>query len=131
MHPSAVQVMATVVWVRYTVMTAETLNEIDNSENREEVQQKVDDFCVQIENLMVEWRMESTMRDNSMSQSLRYLVADHVMNMYAIIIGIKRQVRPADSNPVDAIALRAARKVAQITVDFTIDPAPSSQSIYV
>lgn len=47
------------------------------------------------------------------------------MNMYTIIIGIKRLVRRVGtSNPVDEIALRAARQVVLITLDFTVDPSP-------
>lgn len=128
--------MVSVVWIRYTQMTAEMLNEIDNNLSHERdggIQKKVDDFCIQLENLMAEWKMESIMRDDDMPQTLRYLIADHVMNIYAIIIGIKRLIKPApNSNPVDDITLRAARKVVQITIDFTIDPVPAgtAQSVY-
>ncbi|KFZ10142.1 hypothetical protein V501_05327 [Pseudogymnoascus sp. VKM F-4519 (FW-2642)] len=136
MHPSVSRVMVSVVWIRYTQMTAEMLNEIDNNFSRERdggIQKQVDDFCIQLENLMAEWKMESIMRDNDMPQTLRYLIADHVMNIYAIIIGIKRLIKLApNTNPVDDITLRAARKVAQITIDFTIDPVPAdtAQSVY-
>ncbi|RDL40552.1 Uncharacterized protein BP5553_00531 [Venustampulla echinocandica] len=137
MHPSVSRVTVSVVWIRYTLMTAEMLNEIDNDLSHERdggIQHQVDDFCIQLENLMAEWKMESIMRDNDMPQTLRYLIADHVMNIYAIIIGIKRLVKPTpDSDPVDAIALRAARKVAQITLEFAINPAPAdaAQSVYI
>lgn len=125
-----------VVWTRYTLMTAEMLNEFDNNLSHErdsEIRQHVDDFCIKLENLIAEWKMESIIRDNDIPQTLRYLVADHVMNIYAIIIGAKRLIKPApDSSPVDAITLRAARKVAQITLDFTIDPVPAdtTQSVF-
>jgi hypothetical protein len=128
--------MVSVVWIRYTQMTAEMLNEIDNNLSHERdggIQKQVDDFCIQLENLMADWKMESIMRDNDMPQTLRYLIADHVMNIYAIIIGIKRLIKPApNTSPVDDITLRAARKVVQITIDFTIDPVPAdaAQSVY-
>ncbi|KAF2833134.1 hypothetical protein CC86DRAFT_310811 [Ophiobolus disseminans] len=133
MHPSVHQVTMFVVWIRYTLMTAEMLNDIDNcppTDRNGVIQEKVDDFCVGLENLMVEWKLDSIMKDMSQGELLRYLIADHVMNMYAIIIGFQRLVRPAStSSPIDAIALRAARKVAQITLDFTVEPAPHGTSL--
>ncbi|KAL5351697.1 hypothetical protein ACLOAV_003557 [Pseudogymnoascus australis] len=136
MHPSASQAMLLVVWVRYTVMTAEMLNEVDNNHTHERdggIQQQIDDFCIKLEDLIAEWKMESIIIDNDVPRTLRYLTADHVMNIYAIMIGMKRLIKPVpNSSPVDAITLRAARKVAQITLDFTIGPAPAdtAQSIY-
>lgn len=118
------------------MMTAEMLNEVDNNLSHERdggIQQQVDDFCIKLEDLIAEWKMESIIIDKDVPQTLRYLIADHVMNIYAIIIGMRRlvQVVPS-SSPVNAITLRAARKVAQITLDFTIGPAPAdtAQSIY-
>ncbi|KFX87316.1 hypothetical protein V490_08349 [Pseudogymnoascus sp. VKM F-3557] len=136
MHPSPSQAMLLVVWVRYTMMTAEMLNEVDNNlshERDEGIQQQVDDFCIKLEDLIAEWKMESMIIDEDVPQTLRYLIADHVMNIYAIIIGMRRLVQVVpNSSPVNAITLRAARKVAQITLDFTIGPAPAdtAQSIY-
>ncbi|KFY44994.1 hypothetical protein V494_01202 [Pseudogymnoascus sp. VKM F-4513 (FW-928)] len=132
MHPSAYRVMVLVVWVRYTQLTAEMLNEFDDNVSHERhggIHQQVDDFCIKLENLMAEWRMESIIRDNDTPQTHRYLIADHVMNIYAIIIGMKRLAKPDPSSGlVDAITLRAARKVAQITLDFTINPIPMDPS---
>lgn len=132
MQPSISQVTVFVVWMRYTTSTAEMLNEIDACppHSREEpIQQKVDEFCLKLEDLMVEWRLEAIMADESKDEVLRYLIADHVMNMYAIIIGMKRLVSTRSaSSPVDAISLRAARQVAQITLDFSIRSADLSQT---
>ncbi|KAH8723455.1 hypothetical protein GQ44DRAFT_741061 [Phaeosphaeriaceae sp. PMI808] len=124
MHPSVFQVTVAVVWIRSTLMTAEMLNEIDNStlpDANGEFLQKVDDFCKRLEDLMAEWKLEAALVDTSISEALRYLLADHVMTIHAIIVGIKRLVRPA-GNPyaVDAIARRAARRVTQITLDFNV-----------
>lgn len=107
-------------------MTAEMLNEFDKnvSHERDGIQQKVDDFCMKLENMIAEWKMESIIRDNDVPETLRYLIADHVMNIYAVIIGMRRLIKPVpNSSPVDDITLRAARKVAEITLDFTTDPA--------
>jgi hypothetical protein len=112
------------------------LNEIDDNLSHARdggIHQQVDDFCIKLENLMVEWRMESIIRDNDTPQTHRYLIADHVMNIYAIIIGMKRLAKSDPSSSfVDAITLRAARNVAQITLDFTISsiPVDPSRSIF-
>jgi hypothetical protein len=128
MHPSVSQVMVSVVWIRYTLLTAEMLNEIDNclvSDRDGIIQQKVDSFCMQLESLMAEWKMESSMAECTTTDTLRYLMADHIMAIYAIIIGIRRLVRPAgDRGLIDGTTLRAARKVAQYVHDFSIDPEP-------
>jgi hypothetical protein len=135
MNPSITQVMVSVVWIRYTIMTAEMLNEIDHCTPHDQngkIQQKVDEFCTQLEELIAEWNMESTMSDGSKTDALRYMIADHVMSIYATIIGIRRLVRPKENpNLVDAITLRAARKVAQYTLDFSIvsPPLEVAQSI--
>lgn len=80
MHPSVSQVTVIVVWTRYTIMTAEILNAIDDcqtSERDEVIQGTVDTFCLGLESLMKEWNLESIMRDDSQTETLRYLVADH------------------------------------------------------
>ncbi|CAO2650629.1 Nn.00g019210.m01.CDS01 [Neocucurbitaria sp. VM-36] len=122
MHPSAHQVTVTVVWVRYTLMTAEMINFIDNNsshDRNEIVAQRVDEFCLQLEALMVEFNLEPLMHANDTTNSFRCLLADHIMNIYAIIIGIKRLVkRTVQGRHVDAVAVRAARKVVSIILGF-------------
>ncbi|KAF2032544.1 hypothetical protein EK21DRAFT_98927 [Setomelanomma holmii] len=124
MQPSAMQISIVVVWTRYTLMTAEMVNEIDHCtiDENDLVEHKANHFCTQLEELLAEWRLESLMRSDSISVSLRYLIADHVMNVYAIIIGIQRLVQRsgANSNSVDKISLRAARKVTQIALEFSV-----------
>lgn len=81
MHPSLVQVTLFIVWVRYTVLTAEMLNTIDgfpSSTTEEEIHQQVDRFCVGMEGLICEWKLSSIMMDETKSELVRYLVADHV-----------------------------------------------------
>jgi hypothetical protein len=126
MHPSASQVMLSVVWLRYVFMTAEMINTIDDAAihgHDEDLCEKTEAFCLRLEKLMAEWNLEILMQDKSTTETLRYLIADHVMTVYAIIIGMKRLVKRTGSPmPVDTTTLRAARKVAQITLDFTIGP---------
>lgn len=127
MQPSANQVLISVAWIRYTLLTAEIINVVDNASSTDhlEVEQKVNNFCVQLEDLMVEWNLETLMRTESTPTGIRYLIADHVMNIYAIIIGMQRLIRPTgpSSKPVKEIALRAARNVVQITLAFSVNPS--------
>ncbi|KAF1841025.1 uncharacterized protein K460DRAFT_371020 [Cucurbitaria berberidis CBS 394.84] len=132
MHPSAPQVIVTVVWVRYTLMTAEMINFIDNnaSHNRDEViAQKVDDFCLQLEELMAEFKLESLMDAKETTTNFRCLLADHIMNVYAIIIGMQRMVKTTvQGRPVNAITVRAARKVVSIILDFNTGPPLANEA---
>ena len=125
MHPSAYQVTVAVVWVRYTLLTAEMINFIDNnaSHDRDEVvAQKVDDFCLQLEALMVEFKLEALMNAKDTTTSFRCLLADHIMNIYAVIIGMKRLVKgTVQGRQVDAVTVRAARKVVSIILEFNTD----------
>jgi hypothetical protein len=105
-------------------MTAEIVNEVDNLGSQEHVllEQKVNHFCTQLEELIAEWKLEELMRSNSVPVNLRYLIADHVMNIYAIVIGIQRLLRKVgtSSQTVDGMTLRAARKVTRITLEFSV-----------
>ncbi|EAT85836.2 hypothetical protein SNOG_07185 [Parastagonospora nodorum SN15] len=74
-----------------TVVT-EILNEIDdckNLEEDEEIRRKVDTYCDQMRGLNDEWNLETTMKEDE-SQDQRFLFADHVMTIYAVIIGVRR-----------------------------------------
>jgi hypothetical protein len=118
-----------VVWIRYTLLTAQILNEIDECKDLardESIQGKVDEFCTRMQGLMEEWKLETTMNEDK-SDDQRYLFADHVMTIYAVIIGVRRLVRRPGS-PVDAITLGAARKVAQVTIDFAVGNAPTGEA---
>jgi hypothetical protein len=81
MHPSASQVIMSVVWVRYTYLTVELLNFIDQDapmHKENSLHDKIDDFCHQLEDLIVEWKLEDLMIDETSSHEYRCLVADHV-----------------------------------------------------
>lgn len=68
---------------------------------------------------MVEWKMEAIMTDTTVKLPIRCTVADHVMNIYAFIVGLKRLANRVDKiNTVDAVTLRAARKVVGTLLDF-------------
>ncbi|KAF2131498.1 hypothetical protein P153DRAFT_365077 [Dothidotthia symphoricarpi CBS 119687] len=125
-HPSASQVMIAVVWVQYTLRTVKIINYLDSHGLEHcdtSVVQKVNDFCTQLEDLMAEWDMEARMKAESSSHALRCLIADHIMNIYAIIIGIKRLARPTDPAIVHPIILRAARKMVATLLYFEGIPA--------
>jgi hypothetical protein len=123
--------MMLVVWVRYTLITAEIINDIDacTSQSQDgEIHRKVDDYCRHLEDMVTEFKLESIMKDDP-SEALRYLVADHVMTIYSFIIGIRRLIRRPDSqNQVDTVTLGAARKVVQFTIDFSVDSGPTKQA---
>lgn len=108
-------------------MTAEMINRIDEhiSEDRTDIEHQVDTFCHDLEALMVDFNVESIITSEKHSESTRFLVADHIMNVYAIIIGTKRRVRrPGAAQPVDEVTLRAARKVVDITMHFNGETSP-------
>jgi hypothetical protein len=123
--------MILVVWVRYTLLTAEIINDIDacTPQNQKgEIHRKVDDYCKSLEELVEEYKLESIMK-NDPSEALRYLVADHVMTIYSFIIGIRRLVQqPGSHSQVDSVTLDAARKVVQFTIDFSIESGPTKQA---
>lgn len=73
---------------------------------------------------MLEFKMEEQMNAVDITSEMRCLIADHTMNIYAIIIGVKRFVKVPDQRPtIDTITVRAARKVVQIILDFDTDPS--------
>jgi hypothetical protein len=125
MHPSASQVTTSVVWIRYNIMTAEMMNYLDNrdsSDSDDVVAQKVDKLCLDLEELMAEFKMEEQMRAAETEHEMRCLLADHIMNVYAIVIGIKRYVKvPGQQPAIDTITVRAARKVVKIILEFDTD----------
>lgn len=142
MHPSANRTTVLVLWVRYIHSTAEIINKIDGIQpcQNQSIEQEVDEFCKGLEDLMIEWNIETLVNDQTKDDLFRYLLADHIMNskhrsptiystqtdqvhqlsVYALIIGIKRLIKsPDEQNRVPEVALRAARKVTRITLDFT------------
>jgi hypothetical protein len=123
--------MLLVVWVRYTLMTAVIINDIDAHTPEKpdgDIHRKVDDYCTQLLTMVEEFKLESVMKDDP-SETLRYLVADHVMTIYSFIIGIRRLVRkPGNQDQVDIVTVGAARKVVQFTIEFTIDSAPAKKA---
>ncbi|KAJ4355099.1 hypothetical protein N0V95_003222 [Ascochyta clinopodiicola] len=106
---------------------AEIINDIDDWKSVDQddgIQQKVDDFCTRMQEIMTDWNLESTMREG-MSEELKYILADHVMTIYAIIIGVRRLVRRTRSRDfIDKTSLGAARKIAQLVLDFSVESAP-------
>jgi hypothetical protein len=111
-------------------MTAELVNEIDtfSPDQNVELHGKVDDYCMRLQVMMDEWKLESVMKEDK-SEDIRILVADHVMTIYSFMIGIRRLVRQQGSeDPVDNFTLGAARKVVQYSIDFTIDPDPDRRT---
>lgn len=100
----------------------EVINDIDSTEHQNaNVSQKVDECCRHIEALVIDWRMEAILSDPATTLSVRCLVADHVMNMYAFIIGLKRLANRVDNiNTVDTMTVRAARKIVSTLLDFDL-----------
>lgn len=134
MAPSMLQITVVVFWIRYTSMTADMINKIDEhiSEDRADIEHQVDVFCHDLEALIADFNVESIITSKKHSQNTRFLVADHIMNVYAIVIGTKRRVRrPGAAQPVDEVTLRSARKVVDITMHFNAETSPkdSVQSV--
>ncbi|KAA8625322.1 Zn-clus domain containing protein [Pyrenophora tritici-repentis] len=128
MHPTAFHTMITITWIRYTVLTVEIIDYVDNRvQDRTDpsVAQKVNECCLQLEEMMEEWRLEELMDDQRTTDDQRCLIADFIMNVYTTIIGIQRLIKK--SKP-DEISLRAARKVSNIILDFQIDPTLNAKT---
>ncbi|KAJ4311715.1 hypothetical protein N0V94_007801 [Neodidymelliopsis sp. IMI 364377] len=104
----------------YLAKAVEVINYIDSTERHNaSVSQKVDECCAQIEALVTEWKMEPMLEDQTLTLPLRCLVADHIMNMCAVIIGLKRLASRIDgTHTVDAMTVRAARKLVKTLLEF-------------
>ncbi|KAF2681575.1 hypothetical protein K458DRAFT_76235 [Lentithecium fluviatile CBS 122367] len=124
MRPKASQVVNSVVLIQSTVMTAEILNIIDGASPREceeSLQSKVDKYCLETEELIADWNMEQILEAQCTTTTVRHVIADYIMSMYSISIGIKRLTRrPDQERPVDEITLRAARKVVDIVLRYAV-----------
>lgn len=114
----------------FSARVVEVISYIDSVEHHSShVSQKVDDCCRHIEALVADWKMEAILSDPATSLPVRCLVAAHVMNMYAFIIGLKRLANRVDNaNIVDPITLRAARKVVSTLLDFELTGVVDSGS---
>lgn len=114
----APQVLVYVVSLKYAALTAELFNMLDKkpfAEQDEEVHRKVDEYCEQLEELITEWDLEPLTKSSSQP-----IYADHLMNICASIIAVKRLIRSSSSSqPIDAITLRAARKVISTLLRYT------------
>jgi hypothetical protein len=80
MHPSVSQVTMSVVWIRYTHLTVEMLNVFDETPqgDHDHLAPKVDDFCLQLEGLMDEWKLDQLMDAEDTLNDYRCLIADHI-----------------------------------------------------
>ena len=119
--------MLACVWTSYTAKTVELINFIDSTDRQSgsgnvSVTAKTDECCRELEALVADWKMEAILTDATIKLPIRCLVADHIMNIYAVIVGLKRLANRVDKiNTVDAITLRAARKVVGTLLDFEQD----------
>lgn len=100
--------------------SVEAINYIDGVDRKDaKVSSKVDDCCKMMEALVSEWRMEAVLSDPTIRLPLRCLVADHVMNVYAVIVGLKRLANRVDNvSTVDEMTVCAARKVVRTLLQF-------------
>jgi hypothetical protein len=80
MQPSALHVTISVVWVRYTLLTVELISYIDSRPPHDQYScsQKADEYCAQMEEIIVEWRLEELMNGKGAADDVRCLIADHV-----------------------------------------------------
>ncbi|PVI00138.1 hypothetical protein DM02DRAFT_563555 [Periconia macrospinosa] len=134
LHPTARYVMVVVVWVRYTLLAAEAVDFIDKTlpENRDaNFYQKIDKYCTSLEDVLIDWKVEAEMKSAETPTKHRVLMADHVMNVYAMIVGIRRLIRnTAHTNEIDDFALRAARKVVELTLHLTTDDSTNNAKLF-
>lgn len=115
--------MITCVWISYTSRTIEQINSMDKAHGQGlKVSHDVDECCQKMEATMVAWNLEAVMKDTTVKYSLRCVVADHIMNIYAVIVGLKRLANRLDKiDIVDAVTIRAARKIVRILLEVDQD----------
>jgi hypothetical protein len=66
------------------------------------------------------------------SPVLSWLYADHIMNIYASIVGIRRLARcSSEPQVVDSVTLRAARQVINIILNFDWATADPDQNYFI
>lgn len=106
------------------------VNYIDSADREDaKISPKVDECCKKMEALVPEWRMEAILEDPTVRLAQRCLVADHVMNIYAVIVGLKRLANRVDGIvTVDEMTVRAARKVVHILLQFDQGGDPADRS---
>jgi len=82
-----------------------------------------------MEALVSDWRMEAVLADTAVRLPLRCLVADHVMNIYAVIVGLKRLAnRVTNVTIVDEMTVLAARKVVDTLLEFDQEGSVADRS---
>jgi hypothetical protein len=114
----APQVIIYVISIKYTVLSAQVFNLLDSKpakERDEEVHRKIDEYCEQLEELITEWDLGPLTKSSEQP-----VYADYLMNIYASVIAAKRLTRSSTSSrTIDAITLRAARKVIKTLLRYT------------
>lgn len=112
--------MLVCVWMSYTSRTIEQINAIDEAKRQGlSVSPGVNECCRQLETVMTDWNTEAVLNDKSIKYHVRCIVADHTMNIYAVIIGLKRLANRIDKiGVVDSTTIRAARKIVGTLLDF-------------
>jgi hypothetical protein len=81
MHPSAINVTIGVVWVRYTLLAEELISYVEDHAadgQGDDLFRKADECCVQLENLMSEWKLEQLMNAEDTLDNHRCMIADHI-----------------------------------------------------
>jgi hypothetical protein len=103
------------------------VNYIDSTDRKDaKVSAKVESCCKKMEALVSEWKMEAVLADTTIQLPLRCLIADHIMNIYAVIVGLKRLASRADNViAVDEMTVRAARKVVDTLLKFDQEGGPN------
>jgi hypothetical protein len=112
-------------------MTAEIINTIDkyraSTDSTINLGQLVDHYCSQMDELVVEWNLETYVYSKK-PHIARWLASDHIMNIYSMIIGVRRLAKPLETrSAIDSVTLRAARKVVSVIIDFADDVTRSSK----
>ncbi|KAF2740046.1 hypothetical protein EJ04DRAFT_483631 [Polyplosphaeria fusca] len=122
MHPTAAQVTFTIVWLRYTILTVEVITALEEHPSESHQALLVDEYSNKMEELMTDWNLIDLMNSPKQTPTFKWLCADHIMNMYASIIGVKRMAFRANSvGDIDKVTLNAARAVLSISIRFA-DP---------
>jgi len=114
-------------------MTAEMINLLDQhahaKDGPQSLYEEVDRYCHKMEELLVEWNIEDPTRSET-PDAVRWLVEDHIMNIYSMIIGVRRFVKPQSQKyAVDVIILRAARKIVSHIIYYAKEAARSPKEV--
>ncbi|KAL2859175.1 hypothetical protein BJX68DRAFT_252221 [Aspergillus pseudodeflectus] len=122
-QPKRARCIIMIVWARAMFILSEFFDTTKGlaSEMTDEVENKIDLFCKQIEELLDEWELLSMARSPKTGPMESWIFADSVIAFYSFIIFMRRRACSNDqiAHPQ---AIKAARTVIQVILEWSDKP---------